>query len=225
MPCWIRAPQLWHALHVYFAGPVEGCTFLVMVDVHTKWLEVPQVTHPTSAAVVSVLRLLFAVFRDPRQVMSDNGTAFVSEEIWTFHEWKRVQAIASAPYHPTTIGQAECYVAKLKKALIKDTTGSMQHSLSRFLLQQHTTIHTRTSVNSVNAVFGRKLPSLLHIILPAAAAHWEPSWFTGLTRSELGCWDDFCKEQDIVLGMCYATARWFVATSVIRAGRVSRSLF
>lgn len=63
---WTRAPELWLALHVEFTGPVEGRTYLVGVDAHTKWLKVRHAAHSTLAVVISVLRSLFTMFGIPR---------------------------------------------------------------------------------------------------------------------------------------------------------------
>lgn len=68
---------------------------------------------------------MFATFGVPRRVISDNGTAFVLEEIQTFYERNGVHIVTPAPYHPATNGQAERYVAQLKEALLEDTTGPM----------------------------------------------------------------------------------------------------
>nr|XP_022904561.1 uncharacterized protein K02A2.6-like [Onthophagus taurus] len=69
---WAKAP--WSRLHLDFAGPVKGRTFLITIDAYSKWLEV----HTTSsAATISVLRQLFATHGSPEIIVSDNGTAFI----------------------------------------------------------------------------------------------------------------------------------------------------
>lgn len=97
MPRWTRALELWHTLHGDIAGPVKGCTFLILVNAHTKCFQVWQVAYPTSTVVMSVLRSLFATFGMLRWVMSDSGTAFVLDKIQTFC------AVTCAPYHSTHV--------------------------------------------------------------------------------------------------------------------------
>lgn len=99
-----------------------------MVDAHTKRLEVRQVVHASSAAVISVLRSLLASFDVTWWVLSVIGTAFVSDVIRRFYEQNGVQAVTSAPYHPATNGQADRYVAELKKDLIQNTARPVQRS-------------------------------------------------------------------------------------------------
>ena len=44
--CWPTRP--WTPLHVDFAGPMEGKMFLIVIDAHSKWIEVfPMVTATT----------------------------------------------------------------------------------------------------------------------------------------------------------------------------------
>lgn len=169
IPPWPQPSTPWHTLHVDFAGPVEGRTFLVVVDAFTKWLEVRQVSHPTSAAVIDVLRSLFATFGIPHKVVSDNGTAFVSAEIATFYKNNGIQHVTSAPYHPATNGQAERYVGELKKALAREPSGSVNLRLSRFLFRQHCTVHQTTNMTPAKAMFGRELPTLLDHVVPTKA--------------------------------------------------------
>ncbi|XP_077498038.1 uncharacterized protein LOC144108747 [Amblyomma americanum] len=88
-------------------GPIEGCTFLVVVDAYTKWLEIREMKQTTSAAVVDNLRSLFTTFGLPGKVVSDNRTPFVSAEILKFYRDSEISSVTSAPYHPATNGQAE----------------------------------------------------------------------------------------------------------------------
>ncbi|KAL1445999.1 hypothetical protein MTO96_028956 [Rhipicephalus appendiculatus] len=146
MPTWDRPQTPWHTVHVDFAGPLLGRTYLVVVDAHTKWVEVRHVAQATSAAVIDVPRSLFATFGIPRKVVSDNGKAFISSEIKQFYASNGIQAATSPAYHPATNGQAERYVAELKRALLRDADKSIQCRIAIFLYRQHTTIHTATGM-------------------------------------------------------------------------------
>ncbi|XP_049528978.1 uncharacterized protein LOC125947746 [Dermacentor silvarum] len=52
---WDRPHTPWHTVYVDFAGPLLGRTYMVVVDAHTKWVEVRHVTQATSAVVIDVL--------------------------------------------------------------------------------------------------------------------------------------------------------------------------
>ena len=54
--------------------------FLVIIDSHSKWLEVVPVPTANSANTIMVLRNVFARYGIPEVVVSDNGTTFTSSE-------------------------------------------------------------------------------------------------------------------------------------------------
>ena len=53
---WTWPKRPWSRLHINHAGPFIGKLFLVVVDVHTKWLEVKIVPSTSSHATIHVLR-------------------------------------------------------------------------------------------------------------------------------------------------------------------------
>ena len=53
---------------------------LVVIDSHTKWLEVFPVKAVTSFHTVEKLRMLFSSFGLPHKIVSDNGSVFTSQE-------------------------------------------------------------------------------------------------------------------------------------------------
>ncbi|XP_046869411.1 uncharacterized protein K02A2.6-like [Drosophila willistoni] len=71
---WESAKRPWSRLHIDFAGPFQGKTFLLVVDSYSKWLEVAVVSSTSTAATIKVLRQLFATHGLPDQLVSDNGT-------------------------------------------------------------------------------------------------------------------------------------------------------
>lgn len=49
---WAPPGKSWFRIHVDFAGPIMGHTFLVMVNAHTKWPEIKETGGLMSAATV-----------------------------------------------------------------------------------------------------------------------------------------------------------------------------
>ncbi|KAM7312101.1 uncharacterized protein ISCGN_009006 [Ixodes scapularis] len=94
-----------------------------------------------SSTVISELRSVFATFGIPRKVMSDNGTAFVSEEIKSFYSSNGIAAVTSAPYHPATNGQAERMVQQLKTALAKGGKGTLDSRPARAVRKHAQNLH------------------------------------------------------------------------------------
>lgn len=212
IPEWERPDTPWHTLHIDFAGPIEGCSFLVVVDAYTKWLEVKQMATTTSAAVIDTLRSLFATFGLPRKVVSDNGTPFVSTEILKFYSDNGVSSVTSAPYHPATNGQAERYVAELKRALTKDQTGTMQRRIARFLFRQHNTVQSTTDQTPAKLMFGREMRTQLTAIVPepSAKAPSEEEKLPHSRRIESG--------QRIYARQFHRKPGWVEATALKRIG-------
>ena len=133
---WTWPDQPWKRIHVDFAGPFQGSMFLVVVDSHSKWLEVIPMTSATTGKTLEVLGVLFAAHGLPEQLVSDNGPQFSSAEFETCMKANGIKHIRSAPGHPATNGEAERFVQTFKRALKtgKKDGGSLQARLSRFCL-------------------------------------------------------------------------------------------
>ena len=53
-------------------------SFLVVVDAHSKWIDVQIVKSTASNSTIAVLRYLFATHGLPEDIVSDNGPGFRS---------------------------------------------------------------------------------------------------------------------------------------------------
>lgn len=54
--------------------------FLVVIDAHSKWMEVENVSSATAQATIEHLRTIFARFGFPEVVVTGNETCFTSSE-------------------------------------------------------------------------------------------------------------------------------------------------
>ena len=57
---WEWPAHPWERLHIDYAGPFLGKMFLMVVDAHSKWLEVEIVSSVISADAIAKLRAMFA---------------------------------------------------------------------------------------------------------------------------------------------------------------------
>ncbi|KAL1466663.1 hypothetical protein MTO96_026465 [Rhipicephalus appendiculatus] len=155
-----------HVLALLHAGHRGMVAMKKCARSYVWWPGIDKVIEETArqCPVIDVLRSLFATFGIPRKVISDNGKAFISNEVKQFYASNGIQAATSPTYHPATNGQAERYVAELKRALLRDADKSIQCRLARFLYRQHTTIHTATGMTPARAMFGRELPCHLDLL-------------------------------------------------------------
>ena len=71
-------------VHLDFAGPFQGAMFLVAVDSHSKWPEMFIMSTSTVSMTTEVLRVMFAAYGLPDQIVSDNGPQFISSVFATF---------------------------------------------------------------------------------------------------------------------------------------------
>ena len=107
---WVWPSKPWQRVHLDFAGPFQGCMFLVGVDAYSKWPEVRVMSVTTASATLDVLREWFAVHGIPEQIVTDNGTQFTSETFEIFVKRNGIKHIKSAPYHPASNGLAERFI-------------------------------------------------------------------------------------------------------------------
>ena len=162
---WEFPGRAWSRLHIDFAGPFLGKMFIVLVDAHSKWLEVAAVPSCSASSVIRFLRTVFATHGLPDQIVSDNGTAFTSDEFQAFLKKNAIRHTTSAPYHPASNGLAERCVQTFKEALIK-SKGDIETCLNRFLFAYRLTPHTTTGHSPAELLLGRKPRSVLDAIHP-----------------------------------------------------------
>ncbi len=127
---WEWPSQPWSHIHLDFAGPFLGHYFLVIVDAHSKWLDVHIMASITSSKTIEKLRIIFANHGLPRKVVTDNGPSFTSEEFREFLSDNGIVRVTTSPYHSSSNELAERAVQTFKKG-IKHTAGkTIQDSCS-----------------------------------------------------------------------------------------------
>ncbi|KRZ74090.1 Uncharacterized protein T10_12237 [Trichinella papuae] len=75
---WNVPSEPWSRLHIDLAGPFKGSKLLVIIDVHSKWLDIAPLRSTTTNAIIKRYRRLFTCFGLPRYIVSDNRPQFVS---------------------------------------------------------------------------------------------------------------------------------------------------
>ncbi|KAL5473476.1 hypothetical protein EMCRGX_G027965 [Ephydatia muelleri] len=162
---WEWPTRPWSRLHIDFAGPFQGKMFVVLVDAHSKWLEVNIIPSTSSTNTIRFLRSTFATHGLPELLVSDNGSAFTSQEFKTFVSRNGFRHARCAAYHPSSNGLAERAVQTFKDAL-KKTSGDIATRLARFLFQYRNTPHTTTGRSPAELLLGRKPRTPLDLLHP-----------------------------------------------------------
>ena len=167
---WSWPSRPWSRLHIDHAGPFMGKYFLIVVDAHSKSLEVVPVASMNAATTVDKLRNMFATHGLPDKIVSDNGPAFVSEAFGDFLRKNGISHATSSPYHPATNGLAERAVRTFKEAMARMKEGSIETRIARFLLKYRTTPHSTTGVSPSQLLMGRRLTTVLDRMIPDVAS-------------------------------------------------------
>ena len=143
---WPDAP--WTHIHVDYAGQFLTEMFFILVDAHSKWPEVPVMNSTTSQSTIEALRTFFDVMDCQNSWFLIMASQFISTEFVHFLHSNGVKHFCSAPYRPSSNGQAESFVQILKRSLKASHNDgrAVSHHLAEFLLNYHTT--PRASTNS-----------------------------------------------------------------------------
>ena len=194
----------------------------MVIDAHSKWIEVFPTASSTSAVVVEHLRTLFAQFGVPETVVSDNGSCFVSEEFSTFLLGNGVKHITSAPYHPATNGLAERAVQIVKKGLKKCTEGTLACRLARVLFAYRTTPQSTTGVSPAELLLGRQPRTKLDLLRPNTAERVESKQLQQKANHDNASRDRGFTSGDLVYAKNFGQGqRWWPGKVVEVTGPVS----
>ena len=162
---WPSSP--WQRIHIDFAGPFLGCMFLIVVDAHSRWLEIEKMDTTTSTKTIEKLQSLFARYGVPSQLVSDNGPQFKSEEFQMFLKRNGIKHLTSAPYHPASNGLAERCVQSFKSAMKSETeVKPLSIKLATFLLAYRNTPHSTTGEAPSQLFLGGRLRTRLDLLKP-----------------------------------------------------------
>ena len=132
---WQWPAQLWVRVHLDFTGPCLGHTYLVIVDASSKWLDAHIMSSMSSEKTIETLRTVFANHGLPQMIVTDNGPSFTSNEFRDFTQKNGIKHVTSAPYHPSTNGQAEQAVQTVKQGLKRTPGKTVRERLSKFLFK------------------------------------------------------------------------------------------
>ena len=161
---WPRRP--WSRLHLDYAGPFMGRMFLIIVDAHSKWLDIHAMHGATSQATIEKLRQSFATHGLPEIIVTDNGSNFTSAEFEEFLRLNGIKHVRSAPFHPSSNGLAERAVQSFKAGMKRMNGGTVETKLSRFLMTYRITPHSTTGLSPAQMLMNRQPRTRLDLVRP-----------------------------------------------------------
>ncbi|XP_035219021.1 uncharacterized protein K02A2.6-like [Stegodyphus dumicola] len=138
--------------------------FLIIVDAHSKWLEV------YSFQTIECLRDCFARYGLPSVVVSDNGPQFTPAEFETFIRNNGIKHKTCAPFKPVTgsNGQAERYVYIVKQALraMQGYPGNIKQKLAIFLMNYRKAPNMTTLLSPAMLFLKREIRTQIDLVVP-----------------------------------------------------------
>lgn len=167
---WPYPPKPFYRIHVDFLGPLNGSTYLVIVDSFSKWVEVYPMSSLSTPSVLLKIQDFISRFGIPHTLVSDNGTAFVSKEFESFCRSNGIEHLTSPTYHPASNGQAESFVKIIKKSLkasliANQNKDQINVNLMKYLFDYRNSVNTTTGSSPAELVFGSKLHSRLDLLV------------------------------------------------------------
>ena len=167
---WPETNKAWSRIHIDYCGPIDNLNFLIIIDSHTKFIDVHAVKSITSDNTIQLLKTCFSNFGIPDQIVSDNATCFTSQEFKKFINKNGIKHLTGAPYNPSTNGLAEravrVFKVNLKKFLCKL---SIKDRINKFLYSYRRTTQSSTGHTPAELMFGRNFKGPLDIVLPNKA--------------------------------------------------------
>ncbi|XP_038063014.1 uncharacterized protein K02A2.6-like [Patiria miniata] len=195
---YIRTPPLqpvplpahpWQKIAIDICGPFEhgpqNCRFaIVLMDYYSKWPEVAFAADATSHSVCSMLDSIFAREGLPNELVSDNGSQFVSTEFESYLIQRGIKHIRTSLYHPQANGLVERFNRVLKQTLQIATREHRPWKTAtlELLTAYRSTAHATTGKSPAELLHSRRMTTTLNI-LPTEISQEEPADIRDRVRS------------------------------------------
>ncbi|CAB4000247.1 retrotransposon-like family member retr-1 [Paramuricea clavata] len=97
----------------------NNSNYLLVVDYFSRYFEIAKLPDIKSSTLVTYMKSIFARHGIPREVKSDNGPQYTSQEFGKFSQEWNFQHTTTSPYHPQANGLVERLVQTVKNLLNK----------------------------------------------------------------------------------------------------------
>ncbi|XP_049268078.1 uncharacterized protein K02A2.6-like [Rhipicephalus sanguineus] len=219
---WGWPTRRWQRVHLDFAQRDQHF-FLVLMDAHSKWVEVFVMTTTTSEKTVEKLRGVFAAYGLPEEIVTDNGPQFTSQHFATFLSRNGIRHSKSPPYHPVSNGSAERCVQTVKKDLFKQILDeerkgdkkSMQHRIDQFLFSYRNTPSSTTGETPAQIFLSWQPRTRLSLLHPDMEQRMREKGEQAKLHADQkrGPWRDFSEgDQVLVKGLRPDDDKWLLGS-------------
>ena len=131
---------------------------LVICDYATRYPEAMPLKRFTAPAVAEQLMELFSRHGVPKEILTDQGTNFMSQLLQELYKMLGVKPVRTTPYHPQTDGLVERFNQTLKQMLRKiiDEEGRDWDKLVPYILFAYREVpQSSTGFSPFEMVYGR----------------------------------------------------------------------
>ena len=133
--------------------------YVVVVDAYSGYMDFARLKNLSGKALIEVLRPIFATHGAPAEMITDNGSNYVSREFQEFaREWEFLHVLSS-PHHKKSNGRAEVAVKVMKKLLKKSKKAKVD--IYKSLLEWRNTVTPGTNSSPMQKLMSRRARSFL----------------------------------------------------------------
>jgi hypothetical protein len=170
----IQVNQPFEKIGIDIVGPLPKTArknryIVVAMDYLTKWPEARAIPDMTAKSVASFFyEDIVCRHGCPKEIVSDNGSAFISKMVESLLEHHQIKHRLISPYHPQSNGLVERFNRTLCKALAKYVQ-LLEQDWDRFipsvLFAYRTMQHNTTKYDPFTLVYGRQAITPLDLLL------------------------------------------------------------
>ena len=159
-----EAPCAWDTIAIDFTGNSERLSsniLLTIIDFYSRYPYVYEVKTCSSSEAIRSLSHLFSMVGFPRKLVSDNGTAFISQEFCEFMKKCGIDHVHSSVYYPQSNGTIERFHGTLKSRIDKMLTDgiSIDVAIRQALFDIRSLPNISTGQSPFLRFFGREMPT------------------------------------------------------------------
>ena len=143
---------------------------LVVVDYATRYPEAIAVKSTDAETVAQELVNIFARLGIPDELLTDQGSNFVSELLNQLSSLLRIRRIKTSPYHPQTDGLVERFNGTLKRMLrrfVQEAPGAWDELLLYLLFSYREVHQASTGFSPFELLYGRHVRGPLDVLREA----------------------------------------------------------
>ena len=167
---WKKSEVPFERVHIDFFK-LFGKDYFILVDSHTKWMEIKMMKRTQTSDVLEVLDAIQACFGIIGTLVSDNGPPFSSSTFEGALKKDGINLLHSPPYTPESNGLVEKGVSTVKKVLKKELTETSTKSqihlaINKFHFKYRNTPSTATGKTPAEMILKFKPTTFLDFLIP-----------------------------------------------------------